>query len=78
MAVYQNLLKPINDCLMRINTLKEANRGSAVFNNLSAVSEGSMVLAWITVDSRPWKHVEEALGSAQFFGNRVLKENKDK
>jgi adenylyl cyclase-associated protein len=78
MSVYQDLLKPINEALMAVSNLKEGNRGSPVFSQLSAVSEGIMVLAWVTVDTRPFKHVEESLGAAQFFGNRVLKENKDK
>lgn len=78
MAVYQDLLKPINECLIAVNDIKDANRGSPVFSHLSAVSDGIMVLAWVTVDNRPYKHVEESLGSVQFFGNRVLKEHKDK
>jgi len=78
MSVYQDLLKPINESLMAVTNIKESNRGSAVFDNLSAVSEGIMVLAWVTVENRPYKHVEDALGSAQFFGNRVLKQHKDK
>ncbi|EFX04500.1 adenylyl cyclase-associated protein [Grosmannia clavigera kw1407] len=78
MSVYQDLLKPINEALMAAVNIKDANRGSPDFNQLSAVSEGIMVLAWVTVDNRPYKHVEESLGSAQFFGNRVLKEFKEK
>ncbi|KAI0160414.1 adenylyl cyclase-associated protein [Xylariaceae sp. FL1272] len=78
MSVYQDLLKPINEALMAVGNIKESNRGSPVFSQLSAVSEGIMVLAWVTVDNKPFKHVEESLGSAQFFGNRVLKEHKDK
>ncbi|KAI1102164.1 adenylate cyclase associated N terminal-domain-containing protein [Jackrogersella minutella] len=78
MVVYQELLKPINEALMAVGSIKESNRGSLVFSHLSAVSEGIMVLAWVTVDNKPFKHVEESLGSAQFFGNRVLKEHKDK
>lgn len=78
MAVYQDLLKPINEALMAVSSIKESNRGSPVFSQLSAVAEGIMVLAWVTVDNRPYKHVEDSLGSAQFFGNRVLKEHKDK
>ncbi len=77
-VIYQELLKPINEALMAVGNIKEANRGSEVFSQLSAVSEGIMVLAWVTVDNKPFKHVEESLGSAQFFGNRVLKEHKDK
>ena len=78
MSIYQDLLKPINDALIAVTNMKEANRGSQVFGQLSAVSEGIMVLAWVTVENKPYKHVEECLGSAQFFGNRVLKEFKDK
>lgn len=78
MSVYQDLLKPINECLIKVGTLRDKNRGSPLLNHLSTVAEGFMVSAWVTVDSRPYKHVEEYLGSAQFFGNRVLKEFKDK
>ncbi|OAA68535.1 adenylyl cyclase-associated protein [Niveomyces insectorum RCEF 264] len=78
MSVYQNLLKPINEALMAVSNIKDANRGSPDFNHLSTVSEGIMVLAWVTVENRPYKHVDDSLGSAQFFGNRVLKEYKDK
>ncbi|KAI0447809.1 adenylate cyclase associated N terminal-domain-containing protein [Xylaria telfairii] len=78
MSVYQELLKPINDALMAVGSIKESNRGSPVFTQMSAVAEGIMVLAWVTVDNKPFKHVEESLGSAQFFGNRVLSEHKDK
>ncbi|KAK0645593.1 putative adenylyl cyclase-associated protein [Cercophora newfieldiana] len=78
MSVYQDLLKPINEALMAVTNIKDAHRDSPDFNALSAISEGFMVSAWVTVDARPYKHVEEYLGSAQFFGNRVLKEYKDK
>lgn len=77
-VIYQDLIKPINDALMAVSSIKESNRGSPVFSQLSAVAEGIMVLAWVTVDNKPYKHVEESLASAQFFGNRVMKENKDK
>jgi adenylyl cyclase-associated protein len=78
MSVYQDLLKPMNEALMAVNNIKETNRAAPVFSNLSAVADGIMVLFWVTVDNRPYKHVDESLGAAQFFGNRVLKEQKDK
>ena len=78
MSAYQDLLRPINDALLVVGDVRDKNRGSPVFNQLSAVAEGFLVSAWVTVDSRPYKHVEEYLGSAQFFGNRVLKEFKEK
>lgn len=58
--------------------IKDANRHDANSNHLSAVADGVMLLGWIAVTNRPFKHVDESLGSAQFFGNKVLKEYKDK
>jgi adenylyl cyclase-associated protein len=78
MVVYQELLKPINEALHAVTELKDNNRADAMYTHLSAVADGIMVLAWVTVDNRPYKHVEECFSSAQFFGNRVLKEFKDK
>lgn len=78
MEAYQELLGPINKSLMAVVDIKESNRGSAVSNQLSAVADGIMMLAWVTDDAKPHKHVENALGSAQYYGNRVIKDNKDK
>ncbi|KAF4996483.1 hypothetical protein FGRMN_4480, partial [Fusarium graminum] len=78
LPVFESLIKPINEALMAVTALKDSNRPSPMFSQLSTVSDGIMVLAWVTIDTRPYKHVDECLGSAQFFGNRVLKEQKDK
>lgn len=75
---YTELLKPLQDSIAAVTDLREANRGKPLFNHLSAVSESISVVAWVTIDSKPHKHVEESLGSAQYWGNRVLKEYKDK
>lgn len=76
--VFRQLLKPLQESISAVSDIRDANRGSAVFNQLSAVSESIGVLAWVTVDPKPHKHVDESLGSAQYWGNRVLKEYKDK
>jgi adenylyl cyclase-associated protein len=75
---YMELLKPLQDELQAVSTIRDRNRGSPLFNQLSTVSESISVLAWVTVDTKPFKHVEESLGSAQYWGNRVVKENKEK
>lgn len=75
---YEELLKPIQEAIVGATSIKDANRGTPVFNHLNAVAEGIMLLGWITLESKPFKHVDESLNSAQFFGNRVLKEFKDK
>lgn len=74
----QGLLQPINTAVMAAMEIKDANRGDPLSNHLSAVADGIMVLGWITIENRPFKHVDESLGSAQFFGNKVLKEYKEK
>jgi adenylyl cyclase-associated protein len=61
-----------------VNDIREANRGSPLFNHLSAVSEGITALVWVTYEQKPANYVTEILGGAQFYGNRVLKEYKEK
>jgi adenylyl cyclase-associated protein len=75
---YMELLKPLQDELQAVTDIRERNRASPLFNQLSTVSESISVLAWVTVDTKPFKHVEESLGSAQYWGNRVVKDNKEK
>lgn len=72
------LLKPLQDQISEIVTLRDESRASPFFNHLSAISESIGVLAWVTIDTKPHKHVEEMYGSAQYWGNRVLKEFRDK
>ncbi|KAB8290053.1 hypothetical protein EYC80_010379 [Monilinia laxa] len=75
---FQKLIKPLQDSFTAVDEIRKANRSSPYFNNLSAVSESIGVLAWVTMDNKPFKHVDESLGSAQYYGNRVLKDFKDK
>ena len=60
-----------------VDELREANRPSPLFAHLSAISEGIVALGWI-VETRPADFVTDTLGGAQFYGNRVLKEYKEK
>lgn len=73
-STYQNLLKPINEAIRASNEIKDSNRPSPFFPHLSTVADGMIVLAWVTVENRPFKHVEETLGSVQYWGNKVLKD----
>ena len=60
-----------------VDELREANRPSPLFAHLSAISEGIVALGWIA-EARPADFVTDTLGGAEFYGNRVLKEYKDK
>ena len=77
-AVMMDLLKPLQESIAATNDIRDDNRGSPLFNHLSAVSESISLHAWVTMDTKPHKHVEASAGSAEYWGNRVLKEFKDK
>ena len=72
------VLKGLQSTMGAVNDIREANRGSPVFNHLTTVSEGVAVLGWITIDPKPANYITDTLGSAEFYGNRVLKEYKEK
>jgi adenylyl cyclase-associated protein len=78
MSVFQDLVKPIGDLMTAIGNIKDSNRGDPLYNNLCTVSESILALAWVTIDTKPFKHVEESFSSAQFWGNKVLTANKNK
>ncbi|CAM4510961.1 adenylyl cyclase-associated protein 2 [Caretta caretta] len=71
------LLKPISDKIQEIQTFRERNRGSKMFNHLSAVSESIPALGWITVSPKPGPYVKEMNDAATFYTNRVLKDYKN-
>ncbi len=76
--VYMEILKELQTMMGAVGDIREANRGSPLFNHLTTVSDGIAMLGWITVEPKPTDFVNETLGSAQFYGNKVLKEYKDK
>lgn len=44
-----DLLKPISDHIQEIQNFRERNRGSGLFNHLSAISESIPALGWVAV-----------------------------
>ncbi|XP_041101695.1 adenylyl cyclase-associated protein 2-like isoform X1 [Polyodon spathula] len=71
------LLRPISVKIQEIQNFREKNRGSKMFNHLSAVSESIPALGWIAVAPKPGPYVKEMNDAATFYTNRVLKEYKD-
>jgi adenylyl cyclase-associated protein len=78
MSVFQDLVKPMSNLMTAIGNIKDSNRGDQFYNNLSTVAESIMALAWVTIDTKPYKHIEESLAAAQFWGNKILTANKNK
>ena len=75
---YMETLKGIQETMGSVDGIKVANRGSQFSNHLAAVSDGIPMLGWVTVDPKPNDYVKEMVDSAQFYGNRVIKEHKEK
>ena len=72
------ILKELQSTMGAVNDIREANRPSSLFTHLTTVSEGIAMLGWITVDPKPADYVTEVLDSAKFYGNRIIKEYKEK
>ncbi|KAK1340159.1 hypothetical protein QTO34_018723 [Cnephaeus nilssonii] len=72
-----DLLAPISEQIQEAITFREKNRGSKLFNHLSAVSESIQALGWVAVAPKPGPYVKEMNDAAMFYTNRVLKEYKD-
>ncbi|XP_008578476.1 PREDICTED: adenylyl cyclase-associated protein 1 [Galeopterus variegatus] len=72
-----DLLAPISEQIQEVITFREKNRGSKLFNHLSAVSESIQALGWVAMAPKPGPYVKEMNDAAMFYTNRVLKEYKD-
>eukprot|EP00050_Salpingoeca_kvevrii_P013197 m.27281 g.27281 ORF g.27281 m.27281 type:complete len:513 (-) comp4738_c0_seq1:1308-2846(-) len=76
--VLKDLLEATVLAMQDIQGLKDKMRSSPAFNQLSAAAEGIQALAWVTVEPKPAPFVGDMVGAAEFYTNRVIKDNKDK
>ncbi|KAI0290512.1 adenylate cyclase associated N terminal-domain-containing protein [Russula brevipes] len=78
-AAFAELLSDLQGDIEAITTIKDSNRKERDwFTHLSFVAEGSPAVAWITVENKPGPYVSEIKDATQFYGNRIMKEFKDK
>uniref|UniRef100_A0A674DYL5 CAP, adenylate cyclase-associated protein 1 (yeast) n=1 Tax=Salmo trutta TaxID=8032 RepID=A0A674DYL5_SALTR len=70
------LLAPVSKVIQQVQTFREQNRSSPLFNHLSAVSESVPALGWVAMTPKPGPYVKEMQDAAQFYTNRVLKDYK--
>ncbi|KAJ2084354.1 suppressor of rasval19 [Coemansia sp. RSA 988] len=77
-AQLPSLLGPQQDAIQQVIELKDNNRASEYFDNLSAVAEGISAFGWVAVDQVPVPYVTDMKESAEFYSNRVLKKWREK
>lgn len=77
-ADMMKLLAPTSQSIQSIQSFREKNRTSPLFNHLSAISESIPALGWVTVSPAPGPYIKEMNDAGQFYTNRVLKDWKDK
>lgn len=79
LQVFLELLGPTQGALDSVTSIKEKNRASKFFNHLSTVGEGISALGWVTMEgAEAPKYVGEMRDASQFYGNRVVREYKDR
>jgi adenylyl cyclase-associated protein len=76
------LLKDLQASMEKTDEFRQQNREAALKDPLSMVADGVGCLGWITISSgssmKPHEHIKELFGGAQIYGNKVLKEYRDK
>ena len=75
---YMETLKGIQETMGAVDGVRVANRGSQFANHLAAVADGIPMLGWVTVDPKPNEYIKEMMDTAQYYGNRVIKDHKEK
>ncbi|KAJ2676973.1 F-actin-capping protein subunit alpha [Coemansia sp. RSA 1085] len=71
------LLGPQQEIIQKIVAVKDSNRPSEFFDNLSAVAEGIAAFGWVAVQPTPVPYINDMKESAEFYSNRVLKKWRD-
>ncbi|KAF4552033.1 putative adenylyl cyclase-associated protein [Elsinoe fawcettii] len=71
------LVSSLQHALGAVNDIKDSNRSSPYKDHLNMVSEGTSAPMWI-FDPKPADYLGEVIGGVQLFGNRILKEYKEK
>ncbi|KAJ2001613.1 suppressor of rasval19 [Coemansia thaxteri] len=72
------LLGPQQSVIQQIIALRDANRPSEYFDNLSTIADGIAAFGWVAVEPTPVPYINDMKDSAQFYSNRVLKKWREK
>ncbi|KAF3834133.1 hypothetical protein F7725_025337 [Dissostichus mawsoni] len=69
-ALLTTILQPMSKMMQQVQTFREQNRSSPLFNHLSAVSESVPALGWVAMAPKPGPFVKEMQDAAMFYTNR--------
>ena len=76
------LLKDLQANMEKTDEFRQSNRDPTLKDPLSMVADGVGSLGWVTIGKgggmKPYEHINELVGGAQMYGNKVLKEYRDK
>ncbi|KAH8655347.1 adenylate cyclase-associated CAP [Xylariales sp. PMI_506] len=75
---WEALTRPMKDAAARVLEVQENTHGTTMHSHLTCVSDGIPLLGWISIELRAFRHVDKFLEQCQYFGNKVLKEQKEK
>merc|ERR1712137_92407 len=77
-ATLGKLLEPTSTAVNEAISTRDSNRGNALWNHLSAISEGAPGLGWVAVSPTPGPFTNEYKGNSEFYSNKLLREYKGK
>jgi adenylyl cyclase-associated protein len=74
------ILKDLQTAIEKVDEARQRNREAPLRDPLSMVADGVGALGWVTVEGspKPYEYIHDLFGGAQMYGNKVLKEYRDK
>jgi hypothetical protein len=75
---FQKWIAPISETMGKVAEIESKYRGKDHVNHLKTVSEGTQALGWVCVEPTPGPFVKDAIGSSEFWSNKILKDFKGK
>jgi adenylyl cyclase-associated protein len=76
--VYMEILGDLQRGIEAVNNVRDNHRKVPEENHLAMLADGVGMLAWVTIKPNPSDYIGEIVGGAQFYGNKILKEHKEK
>lgn len=76
------LLKDLQASMEKTDEFRQSNRDPALKDPLSMVADGVGSLGWVTIGAgggmKSHEYINELVGGAQMYGNKVLKEHRER